>query len=365
MGQKVLTTQEAEREPLRQDTNALTFRTLKWIEMIACLHYSCPSSWIRGSRLLAGGDPVFSENLFRFGDHDGIGSDVLLQHPLGVLCAKDGQIYIADSYNHKIKKLDPASKRVTTLAGTGKAGFKDGKALAAQLSEPSGIIEAENGYTLFLHITYLFNLITIYMNFITHTGILKDIFLYRGRLIIADTNNSLIRYLDLNKENAEILTLELKGVQPPTPKSKSLRRIRKRSSADTQTIVVNGGSSSEGNLYLKISLPEEYHFSKEAQSKFTVDIEPANAVSIDPLDGKLSPEGSTKLHFRRSTSSAFTGMINCKVYYCKEDEVCLYQSLLFEVPFQEEDPQAKPADIKLVYDVKPKASTNSLQLIAP
>ncbi|TYH91789.1 hypothetical protein ES332_A13G137800v1 [Gossypium tomentosum] len=283
-----------------------------------------------GSRLLAGGDPVFSENLFRFGDHDGIGSDVLLQHPLGVLCAKDGQIYIADSYNHKIKKLDPASKRVTTLAGTGKAGFKDGKALAAQLSEPSGIIEAEN-----------------------------------GRLIIADTNNSLIRYLDLNKENAEILTLELKGVQPPTPKSKSLRRIRKRSSADTQTIVVNGGSSSEGNLYLKISFPEEYHFSKEAQSKFTVDIEPANAVSIDPLDGKLSPEGSTKLHFRRSTSSAFTGMINCKVYYCKEDEVCLYQSLLFEVPFQEEDPQAKPADIKLVYDVKPKASTNSLQLIAP
>ncbi|KAG8472641.1 hypothetical protein CXB51_034573 [Gossypium anomalum] len=283
-----------------------------------------------GSRLLAGGDPVFSENLFRFGDHDGVGSDVLLQHPLGVLCAKDGQIYIADSYNHKIKKLDPASKRVTTLAGTGKAGFKDGKALAAQLSEPSGIIEAEN-----------------------------------GRLIIADTNNSLIRYLDLNKENAEILTLELKGVQPPTPKSKSLRRLRKRSSADTQTIVVNGGSSSEGNLYLKISLPEEYHFSKEAQSKFTVDIEPENAVSIDPLDGKLSPEGSTKLHFRRSTSSAFTGMVNCKVYYCKEDEVCLYQSLLFEVPFQEEDPQAKPADIKLVYDVKPKASTNSLQLIAP
>ncbi|XWS58086.1 hypothetical protein CRYUN_Cryun08bG0004700 [Craigia yunnanensis] len=54
-----------------------------------------------GSRLLAGGDPVLSDNLFRFGDHDGVGSDVLLQHPLGVLCAKDGQIYIADSYNHK------------------------------------------------------------------------------------------------------------------------------------------------------------------------------------------------------------------------------------------------------------------------
>ncbi|CAK9158049.1 unnamed protein product [Ilex paraguariensis] len=98
-----------------------------------------------GSRLLAGGDPVFADNLFRFGDHDGLGSEVLLQHPLGVLCGKDGQIYLADSYNHKIKKLDPASRRVSTIAGTGKAGFKDGVALTAQLSEPSGIVEAENG----------------------------------------------------------------------------------------------------------------------------------------------------------------------------------------------------------------------------
>ncbi|KAJ0037390.1 hypothetical protein Pint_22658 [Pistacia integerrima] len=69
----------------------------------------------------------------QFGDHDGTGSEVLLQHPLAVFCAKDGQIYFADSYNHKIKKLDPASKRVSTLAGTGKAGFKDGAALAAQV----------------------------------------------------------------------------------------------------------------------------------------------------------------------------------------------------------------------------------------
>lgn len=38
----------------------------------------------------------------QFGDHDGIGTDVLLQHPLGIFCRKDGQIYIADSYNHKV-----------------------------------------------------------------------------------------------------------------------------------------------------------------------------------------------------------------------------------------------------------------------
>jgi hypothetical protein len=40
--------------------------------------------------------------LVQFGDHDGTGSDVLLQHPLGVVCASDKQIYFADSYNHKV-----------------------------------------------------------------------------------------------------------------------------------------------------------------------------------------------------------------------------------------------------------------------
>ncbi|KAG5232309.1 NHL repeat-containing protein [Salix suchowensis] len=281
----------------------------------------------KGTRLLAGGDPIFPDNLFKFGDHDGIGSEVLLQHPLGVLHAKDGMIYIADSYNHKIKKFDPATKRVTTIAGTGKAGFKDGKALTAQLSEPAGLVEAEN-----------------------------------GRLIIADTNNSVIRYLDLNKGEAELLTLELKGVQPPASKSRSLKRLRKRSSADTETIKVDGSSSSEGNLRIKISVPEEYHFSKEARSKFSVETEPENAVVINPSEGYLSSGGTASIHFKRSDASPSMGRINCKVYYCKEDEVCLYQSLLFEVPFQEETPDSTQSEITLAHLVKPRSSPSKLQL---
>nr|XP_043614411.1 protein SUPPRESSOR OF QUENCHING 1, chloroplastic [Erigeron canadensis] len=280
-----------------------------------------------GSRLLAGGDPVFSDNLFKFGDHDGIGSEVLLQHPLGVLCGKDGQIYVADSYNHKIKKLDPATKKVTTLAGTGKAGFKDGAASSSQLSEPSGIVEAD-----------------------------------AGRLYIADTNNSLIRHLDLKKQDAQLVTLELKGVQPPAPKSRSPRRLRKRTSADTVTVVVDGASSYEGDLNVAISVPEGYHFSKEAPSKFSVEIEPEDAAIVDPLDGSLSPDGTARLHFKRSSPSATMGRVNCKVYYCKEDEVCLYQSLVFEVPFKEVLPENTPQEIKLPFVVKPKSPEGSLQL---
>lgn len=282
-----------------------------------------------GSRLLVGGDPIFSDNLFKFGDHDGIGAEVLLQHPLGVCFGKDGQVYIADSYNHKIKRLDPSNKRVSTIAGTGKAGFKDGKSLAAQLSEPSGLVEAGN-----------------------------------GKLLIADTNNSIIRYMDLNQGESVLYTLELKGVQPPAPRAKTMKRLRKRLSPDTQIVMVNGGPSTEGNMYLRISVPEGYHFSKEARSKFNVETQPDDAVVIEPLDGTLSPEGSATLHFTRSTPSGSLGRINCKVYYCKEDEVCLYQSLAFEVKFEEEISGSSPAEITLQYLVKPKGASNSLQLPA-
>jgi sugar lactone lactonase YvrE len=69
-------------------------------------------------RTLAGGD------LFEFGDKDGTGGDARLQHPLGV--AWDGaRVLIADTYNHKIKTLDPATGRVETWLGGGR-GDRDG-----------------------------------------------------------------------------------------------------------------------------------------------------------------------------------------------------------------------------------------------
>src|SRR5512132_3885249 len=57
---------------------------------------------------LVGGD------LFDFGDVDASGNAVRLQHPLGVV-ADEGKVLIADTYNHKIKKLDPKTRDVKTL----------------------------------------------------------------------------------------------------------------------------------------------------------------------------------------------------------------------------------------------------------
>src|SRR6185436_19799034 len=121
-----------------------------------------------GVETLAGGD------LFDFGDVDGSGDDVRLQHPLGVVAA-DGQILIADTYNHKIKQLDPKTRAVKSFLGSGKPGQTDGS--MASFYEPGGLSVAN------------------------------------GKLYIADTNNHAVRLVDLKTKAAT--TLNIKGLQPP------------------------------------------------------------------------------------------------------------------------------------------------------
>ena len=105
---------------------------------------------------IAGGD------LFEFGDRDGSGDAVRLQHPLGV-AVHEGLVYVADTYNHTIKMLDPASGRVSTLA----TGFY----------EPGGLSIAN------------------------------------GTIYVADTNNHDIRTVELSSKRVETLTID--GLTPP------------------------------------------------------------------------------------------------------------------------------------------------------
>lgn len=275
-----------------------------------------------GSKLLAGGDPTFSDNLFQFGDKDGVGSKALLQHPLGVLHSPAGLVYVADSYNHKIKVLDPSSQKVTTVAGTGTAGFKDGAARAGQLSEPAGIALGVD-----------------------------------GKLYVADTNNSLIRVLDLQAQGGPKLeTLELKGVQPPTPAEPTgPRRLRQRLSSDTQVIRIDPVDALNGDLQLQISLASGYHFSKEAQSKYEVELETDSGIILDPPTGIIGQDGTATIHFKRDPTSASKGAtrVSCKVYFCEEDQVCLYKALAFDVPFSSEVAGDRAQRVSLPALVKP------------
>lgn len=54
--------------------------------------------------------------LFDFGHRDGDAAQALLQHPLGVTVLPDGSVAVCDTYNHALRRYDPATGEVTTLA---------------------------------------------------------------------------------------------------------------------------------------------------------------------------------------------------------------------------------------------------------
>ena len=70
--------------------------------------------------------------LFEFGDVDGDDFRVRMQHPIGIT-HHDGVLYVADTYNHKIKRVLPKTRSAFSVAGTGAPGHVDGPFAQAQL----------------------------------------------------------------------------------------------------------------------------------------------------------------------------------------------------------------------------------------
>lgn len=59
-------------------------------------------------------ETIVGTGLFDFGDVDGAGDAVRLQHPQGIARHADGRLLVADSYNDALKWVEPATRRVTT-----------------------------------------------------------------------------------------------------------------------------------------------------------------------------------------------------------------------------------------------------------
>ncbi|HEX5541408.1 MAG TPA: NHL domain-containing thioredoxin family protein [Micromonospora sp.] len=74
------------------------------------------------------------QGLFDFGHVDGAAADALLQHPLGVCALPDGSVLVADTYNGAIRRFDPETDTVSTVA--------DG------LAEPSDLLLTPEGEVL-------------------------------------------------------------------------------------------------------------------------------------------------------------------------------------------------------------------------
>ncbi len=75
---------------------------------------------------------------------DGPAAKARFNAPTGIAVDPFGTVYVADSNNHRVRKVNPQGV-VTTLAGSGGTGFKDGKGTAAQFNLPWGIDVGSKG----------------------------------------------------------------------------------------------------------------------------------------------------------------------------------------------------------------------------
>lgn len=236
---------------------------------------------------LVGGD------LYIFGDADGEGNDVRLQHPLGVTMW-NGKVLIADTYNHKIKLLDAELETVETFLGTGKSGQTDGK--TPTFYEPAGLSVAD------------------------------------GKLYVADTNNHAIRVVDLQTKS--VSTLKIEGLKPPADSMNETTDFSpnlKENKTEIREIAVGAPNS----IQVQIKLPDGFHLNPNAPNRYEISADDAKIVKITGGAQKF-----TRLPLNISFQTIQTGSTNLKVklnvYYCREDNtgVCLIKTLSWQIPLK-------------------------------
>jgi len=76
---------------------------------------------------------------------DGAGTKAWFDEPIGVAVDSSGNVYVADSYNHRIRKITPADRVVSTIAGSGTADSADGTGTAAKFHSPIGVAVDSSG----------------------------------------------------------------------------------------------------------------------------------------------------------------------------------------------------------------------------
>jgi hypothetical protein len=248
-------------------------------------------SGVRSADLDPGGNvrTIVGHGLFDFGDIDGIGIKARLQHPLGIFYnASDRLLYIADTYNNKIKTVNPMTKESKTFSGTGSEGYTDGIE-NARFNEPGGLV------------------------------------VMNGKLFITDTNNHILRVLDMR-------TREVKTVRITNP-SKLMSNIKSDGKRRSQNAVVLAGvdlRSGENKLRFSFTLPGGF--------KINPDAKPQVAVSSDGITDNFEVEVETEsAEFEVPIKlTEGKGKINIEVliYYCESENIglCKFKDLFFEIP---------------------------------
>jgi thiol-disulfide isomerase/thioredoxin/DNA-binding beta-propeller fold protein YncE len=253
---------------------------------------------------------IVGQGLFKFGDVDGRGPTVRLQHCLG-LAYHGGHLYIADSYNNKIKTCEPRNRTVHTFVGSHKAGSSDDP---PHFYEPGGLSATAD------------------------------------RLYVADTNNHKIRTVDL-KTHA-VKTLALEGLTAPhlslPPPSFPNKRV-----IDVAATDVPAGQSVD--LDVNIGLPKGYKLNEEVPLVYLVEVPDTSGT----LGAEVLPEGQKikppvpkfTIKVPLAKPAAAGDKLNLRVslqtFVCSEtSSLCAIKSYVWNIPIRFQSTEGEGA-IKL------------------
>ncbi|MBL8170200.1 MAG: redoxin domain-containing protein [Acidobacteria bacterium] len=252
---------------------------------------------------------VVGKGLFDFGDVDGKGDDVRLQHPLGVVYV-NGKLYVADTYNHKIKELDIQKRESRTFAGTRERGVKDGDRKQSQFNEPAGISATSKA------------------------------------LFVADTNNHLIRRIEL--DSGKVSTVELKGLETLT--KQMVRKFRGRVVEIAKQQIAPGA----GSITLSFALPAGYKYNQGAPFYLAYKTANDKAVKI-----KETAQNFTEPKFPldipvEALAGEGAATVDAVIYFCNDekDKVCLVDSVRVNIPLEVKDGAPKQAKVEVAAKAK-------------
>jgi len=245
--------------------------------------------------------------LFDFGDVDGLPPAAMLQHAQGIVY-HDGLLYVADTYNHKVRTVDPATGEVRTLAGMAEEALMDGVGGAARFSEPGGIAAGP------------------------------------GALYIADTNNNLIRRLDLATTAVSTMGFSNLRVAVQNIEGRTLKV-----SLPAQTVAAEGRV-----LRVRLSAPEGYHLNSLAPSRLTLMSSNAPALALGQDSASFSTDDpSTEIAIPVDLNSGDAIItVTGEVYYCRsgEEAICLIDDLDLALPVTIA-PVAESNEVSLEYSL--------------
>ena len=233
---------------------------------------------------------IVGTGLFDFGDEDGVGDSVRLQHPLGIAYAPEGILYVADTYNSKIKSVNPQTREARTFLGGARAGWRDG--VKPLFDEPGGLSLGD------------------------------------GTLYVADTNNHVIRAVDLDSgETRTLVLVDEEGLLTRRPDGEYEGKVV---TLATQTV-----GAGEGTVRLDVALPAGYKFNDLAPFAMAWQTSGDAVTLVEPEQSVVNPK------FPLTLMAAFAGgettlTGDLVIYYCgvETQQLCLIEQVRLVLPVQ-------------------------------